>query len=205
MFKNYINEMSIAKRGNWSNGSNFVGNFRIEKLEKYIKVAEIDTFFVYQLNNSLEFIVGAPEKTLIQTKMGEEYKDTFKVIFNIHLVREKLLDKLGYTKMVRVSGVSTHEDYQQAGIATFMYKFIVNELGYSIIGDREQYFGARKLWVRLSNDINISVDLVDIFNKDIIEKNIILHHGKYDEDFDSRSWSYEDDKANIRPVLVNIF
>lgn len=206
-FSEFINEMSIAKRGDWSEGTNFVGDFSIEKLDKYVKIPILmDDFELYQLRNSLTFIVGIPGEIVIQTKSGEETKHIFTVVFNIQLVREKLLDKLGYNKMIRVKGVSTHIDYQRSGIATTIYKYLVNVLGYTIIGDKEQYFGARRLWARLSKLLDVQVDLVDISSKSVLEYNITLHHGKYDEDYDNRLWSFEEDisKEYIRSVLTSI-
>jgi hypothetical protein len=87
-----------------------------------------------------------------------------------------------------------------------MYKYIVNHLGYTIIGDREQYFGARRLWARLSQSLDINVDLVDLSSKKIIDKNVTLHHGKYDEDYDEKLWSFEEDisKEHIRSILTTI-
>lgn len=203
-YRQWVNEMSIAKYGDWSEGAGYIGEFRATKLDRYVLLEDIGEFQFYQLRNSLDFIVGKKTIETVKTKIGDEMLENFLVVLNIQFVREKLLDKIGYSKMIRVKGVTTHIDYQRSGIAKFVYKHIVNTLGYTIMSDKEMYFGARKLWSRLSKDIDVQVDLVDIKNNIIIDKNVILHHGNYDADFDKRIWSYQNDKQYIRSILTRI-
>ncbi len=78
-----------------------------------------------------------------------------------------------------------------------MYKFLIKTQGYNIIGDVEQFFGARKLWKSLSNDTDVVVDIIDINAKDYIERNVTLHHGTDD-------WDYEDSLKHIRLILKDV-
>jgi hypothetical protein len=203
-FKKYINEMSITKKGDWTTSNDFIGEMRRDGLVKYNLLYEQDNIKFYQLRNSLTFIVGFDTTEIIDTKSGQETKENFKVIFKIQFTRVKKFEKIGYNRMIKVNGVVTDSEYQRMGIAKQIYKTIVNELNYTIVGDEEQYFGTRKLWTRLSNEVDINVDIININSKEIIYSDVVLHHGKYDEDFDERVWSYGNEKKNIRPILTKI-
>ena len=101
-----------------------------------------------------------------------------------------------------MDGVGT--TLKRAGISTYMYKYFVKKLKYTIIGDTEQYFGARRLWSRLSKEIDVIVDIYDFKNDKVLEKNVILHHGNYNNDFDEKLWSYSKDKHFTRSILKDI-
>lgn len=66
------------------------------------------------------------------------------------------------------------------------------------------YYGARLLWTKLSKNIDLKVDIYDIKKNELLFHDVILHHGKYDSDFDSRLWSYSKDKHNIRSILTEL-
>lgn len=54
-----------------------------------------------------------------------------------------------YKNAINIDGVFTDEDraFRSKGISTFMYQYLVNKMHFTILGDLEQFFGARKLWV----------------------------------------------------------
>lgn len=85
-----------------------------------------------------------------------------------------------------------------------MYKYFVKELKFTILGDAEQYFGARKLWASLSKELDVIVDIYDVKEDKIIHPNVVLHHGNYNNDFDARLWSYSKSKHNVRSILKDI-
>ena len=85
-----------------------------------------------------------------------------------------------------------------------MYKYFVKEKNYTIVGDSEQYYGARMLWAKLSKNLDLKVDIYNIKKNELLFTDVILHHGKYDSDFDERLWSYSKDKHNIRSILIDI-
>jgi hypothetical protein len=64
-----------------------------------------------------------------------------------------------------------------------------------------QRFGARRLWSKLSKMIDLTVDIIDLENNKVLEKDTAIHHGEKDEEFDKRVWSYEIDKKHIRIIL----
>lgn len=77
-------------------------------------------------------------------------------------------------------------------------------MNFVIMGDSQQYFGARKLWSKLSKSSDVIVDLVNIKTKKVLKKNITLHQGNSEEDFDKAVWSLDTSKENIRPILKKI-
>jgi hypothetical protein len=121
----------------------------------------------------------------------------------IQLSKEKSLGNiLGNQRLYNVDGVSTiNEDaVRRSGIA-----FFVKELKWNLLGDRDQYYGARRLWAKLSLEVDTMVDIVDIAKKEVVYEGVVLHRGRADEDFDEWLWSHQGDKDNLRPVLKDMF
>jgi len=213
-FKDFIysiNEQSIAMRGDWKEGVSKISGLSELMKNKWLKlddiyVPKLNNYYEFrQLRNSLEFILGYWTTETLKTKLGPETKPLFEVIFSISLKRYKAVEKkLGYKNLINVEGVAVLENYTHKEISSIIYKYLVNEKKYTILGDKEQYFGARKLWARLSKELDVEVDIIDIEKKTIVHQNIILHHGNYDEDFDNSLWSYTEEKKNLRSVLTGI-
>ena len=132
-------------------------------------------------------------------------KKIFDVIFRIELEdMSKVAKLLGYTNLYQVHMVQVITNERGQNIAKTMYRYLCKTLKINLLGDAYQYFGARKLWVSLSKDTDIQVDIVELQTNKVLFTNVTLHHGKYDEDFDKRLWSYSEDKKQIRSILVNI-
>jgi len=203
--KKHMIEMTYALKGDWFEG--------VEKLDKMTSMMKLKWNLIEelpfeinnrklelrQLKNSLEFRIGYWETFEIETKLGIEEKDYFVEVLMLSLKRMKSLEsKLGYNKLVFVKGVAVLDNFNMKGLATYMYKKLT-ELGYSILGSSEQFFGTRKLYSRLSKDSDLQIDLVDILHKRILEKNIILHQGDkdFDKSFDKRLWQYEEENIDI--------
>jgi hypothetical protein len=74
------------------------------------------------------------------------------------------------------------------------------------MGDEVQYFGARKLWAKISAMTDVTVDLIDIAKDVYIEKNIVVHQGKEDWDYDTRVWGkdYSSEKKDVRLILKDL-
>lgn len=209
-FKEVFLEIAQAKKGNWLEGVEFVRNFSKETIEQsYILQCEInipsikEDLFLYKHKFNTSYIMGGFVEVANMTKNGLEHEDRFKAIFSISLEKINLKD---YINSFVVKGVAVidDEDYQKSGISYFMYQYFVKTLKYTLVGDAEQYFGARKLWVKLSKNIDLKVDIYDIQDNILIYKDVILHHGKYDSDFDERLWSYSKDKHYVRSVLTEL-
>lgn len=58
-----------------------------------------------------------------------------------------------------------------------MYSYFIKKHKYNILGSDEQFFGARKLWANLSKRLDLTVDIIDVKNNRVLEKNTIIHHG----------------------------
>ena len=204
-------EQSIAMKGDWEDGVEQISTMSEMMKLKWVLLDNIlipklnKSFEFRQLRNSLEFVLGYWDTETLETKLGLEEKKVFEVILRIGLSRYKSIEqKLGYKKLINVNGVALLSKYRQNGIALIIYKYLINELNYTILGDKEQYFGARKLWARLSKDLDVQVDIIDANTKTKIIDNVVLHHGNYDSDFDKALWSYKEDKENLRSVLTKI-
>jgi hypothetical protein len=97
------------------------------------------------------------------TKIGETEETGFKIVFMIQLSKEKSLGNiLGNQRLYNVDGVSTiNEDaVRRSGIAFFVYHYFVKELKWNFLGDRDQYYGARRLWAKLSLEVDTMVDII---------------------------------------------
>ena len=66
-----------------------------------------------------------------------------------------------------------------------------------------QRFGARRLWSRLSKMEDLIVDIIDVKNNKVLVADTEIYHGLEDKDFDTRVWSYEAGKKDIRLILKN--
>lgn len=140
-------------------------------------------------------------------KPGFEKEEKFVIYFRIDFSNAKNYGfKIGVKPLYNVDGVIVDENYRRAGIAKFMYRYFIKNQSYNILGDKQQFFGARKLWKKLSEDSDITVDIIDIKEGVYIDKNVIIHHGDLDDEFDKRIWKEEGDISthNIRLILKDI-
>ena len=112
--------------------------------------------------------------------------------------------RFGIEKVLSAMTVAVVKELRNTGIALQVYKYIVNEMGYSIISDKDQYFGARKLWSKLSRETDVIVDVVDLKTFEIIARGVNIKHGKMNDEFDERFWSKTTNKENIRFILRKI-
>jgi hypothetical protein len=203
-----LSEQAQVKKGNWKGGKDMVLDISKTGIDLYYK--KIDTIkfkgkeHILYLNTEVKdkenYILGYFETETIQTKVGPEEYSTFMVQFGITFSKYK--NTKTYATVHNVDGVGVKTT--NAGYSKFMYKYFVKNKGYTIIGDNEQYFGARKLWSRLSKELDVIVDIYDLKSDSIIESNVVLHHGNYNNDFDERLWSYSKNKDNIRSILIDI-
>lgn len=109
-----------------------------------------------------------------------------------------------YPDLKSVSLVNVKETFRGHGIAKALYQWLVTRQGFTILGDTQQYFGARRLWANLSKISTLRVDVIDAQRGIILEKGRIIDHGKMDHEFDPSIWSYGSDMTHIRLVLTDI-
>lgn len=138
--------------------------------------------------------------------MGVMSPEEFNVAFFIEFKERKDIAsefKGLYKHIYNVDGVMVKENQRGSGFATFFYRWFVDK-GNTIIGDEIQYHKARLLWKKLSFMDDLVVDIVDIDKGEVIEKNVHLHHGEADWEFDERVWDYADIKKHIRVILTKV-
>jgi hypothetical protein len=209
-FTQLINEQAQAKKGNWSGSQDMLGDLSYDSSEemsvdyKLIDNIKIDNDLYYLFKNKNNkkqdhYILGFFDVKSEKNKLGNTQKTYFKISFAIAF--SKYSSKV-YGNLHNVDGVAV--SLFRKGLGSFMYKYFVKQLKYTILGDAEQYFGARVLWAKLSKELDLQVDLYNTKTDSVIEENVILHHGKYNNDFDARLWSFSKDKHNIRSVLKDI-
>ena len=205
-------ETPIAAYGDWT-GSSSPQELTSTGFRLYWDVVEQveikdQKFIVAKAKDAEVWICGRLIEKTIQTKLGPENKKVFQIYFRIDFEPENEIGQdLGYGKLYNVSGVFVAKTHRAFGVSTFMYKYLISKYNFCILGDQVQYIGARKLWSRLSKDLDCHVDIVDISSMKILQKDVILHHGEADEDFDPEIYSYDfySSKKYIRLILTKVF
>ena len=131
-----------------------------------------------------------------------QFRDYSRYINRLNKNLNYKLTKLYSSERVNTLNLTDEEDFQRTGIATSLYKWIVDNK-YPIIGDEEQYFGARRLWSKLSGiGYPYKVNIVNIETGEVIDENMVIKSPKDYQDFDERFYSVDTSKGNIRPILV---
>ncbi len=197
-----LKEMSIAGYGDWEPSKEMITTITKLVLDKYWK--QVEKFKI----KGTEYLIFTLEDTYISGNFitSTKGKIEFEVDFEIKLTEQKSIarDFKIRKKLMNVDGVRVAKTKRGNGIATEMYKFLVKHEKYIILGDEMQYFGARRLWAKLSNALDVVVDIVNIDTEEYLEKDVTLAHGSEDWNFDNRVWSYDVDKKDIRLFLKEI-
>ena len=204
-FRDYLNmvsEMSIAGYGDWEPSAEMLVTMSIFVLNKkwtFVNKIKIKTleYSIYKLKD--EFIMG----NIITSSTGEQQ---FEIDLKIKLMEHKSTanDLNIHKRLMNVDGVKVNESVQGLGLATAMYTYLVKNEKMVILGDEIQYFGARRLWAKLSMKLDLTVDIVDVSKGIYLERDVLIHHGLEDWEFDDRIWDYTTSKKNIRLILKEI-
>ena len=204
-FRDYLNmvsEMSIAGYGDWEPSAEMLVTMSIFVLNKkwtFVNKIKIKTleYSIYKLKD--EFIMG----NIITSSTGEQQ---FEIDLKIKLMEHKSTanDLNIHKRLMNVDGVKVNESVQGLGLATAMYTYLVKNEKMVILGDEIQYFGARRLWSKLSMKLDLTVDIVDVSKGIYLERDVLIHHGLEDWEFDDRIWDYTTSKKNIRLILKEI-
>lgn len=199
MEKMFINESPVAVLGDWTKKDDLGSKSILVLGIQWTKKDKIGRYELWKHRSSNSWILGEYIET------NEPDKPRFNIVFSIDFSNKKNIGyKLNYKKLYNVDEVGVDKKYRGDGIATNMYKYFIKVQGYSIISDTHQYFGARKVWSRLSKELDILVDIIDTKNNILVKEDVILHHGNQDEEFDREIWSYDGDKQHIRLILKDI-
>ena len=189
-------EMSIAGWGDWQPKRDRVASKTLKSLKSdYKKLTDIEfdgiSFELYKHKDKEWYLLG---------KINDLKLDdiSFEVIFKIEFSKRPDITRMFsiYKNTVNVDGVMTREDMRGSKIGRFMYQYFVNKLDYTLLSDEIQYHKARLLWARLSKLDTVIVDIINLDKEVIVEKNITVHHGELDHEFDPRVWDYSDIKKN---------
>ena len=204
-FRDYLNmlsEMSIAGYGDWEPSAEMLVTMSIFVLNKkwtFVNKIKIKTleYSIYKLKD--EFIMG----NIITSSTGEQQ---FEIDLKIKLMERKSTanDLNIHKRLMNVDGVKVNESVQGLGLATAMYTYLVKNEKMVILGDEIQYFGARRLWAKLSMKLDLTVDIVDVSKGIYLERDVLIHHGLEDWEFDDRIWDYTTSKKDIRLILKEI-
>ena len=217
-----LEEMAIAQKGNLKDYGEFLTTYKRGSVDDYMtlvdKSIKIDKLSNYKLElyqiknrktNQPDYLLGFWTTEDVDTKVGIEKKEVFQAIWAIQVAKREITLKQ-YKNVINIDGVFTTEDIQfrRKGISTFMYQYLVNKLHFTILGDLEQFFGARKLWTGLSKIKSMQVDVIDLSKNTVVIDNAILVHGEKDEEFDKRIWNTEESDSyiakNFRCILTKI-
>lgn len=200
-------EHAVAKPGDWSGAVDMINTISAFVFQKNWRVVgrtivDGENCDIAAFNDaSAHFVIGK----MVEMTEGNTTTQRFGVIFRIEMNTEKPLgEALGYPSLHSVFAVAVKNGLRGGGIAGAMYRWLVNDQKFTIIGDRTQYFGARRLWSRLSQQIDVVVDIVDVKAKTVLERGVMLHHGQYDHEFDKRVWSYGREIESVRVVLRQV-
>jgi hypothetical protein len=194
-------EMAIAEYGDWIDNIavHYTTNFVMNKNYIFIQKIEIGKH-VYELHKSKindYYILGCFVNKPEETKLGIIDEIKFACIANIELTKKP--DMLGLTNIYNVDGVKVSTNQQGSGIGLALYKTLLKR-NLVLLGDENQYLGARKLWAKLSRTSDIAVHIIDLNTKQIIVNDAIILQGIEDGSFDDRVWSYTDEKKHIRLI-----
>lgn len=194
-----LNEMSVALVGDWfiKDDLGSKSTLMLEKEWDYIE--DLYGMKLYKSKSSNAWILGS-----IKDVPGED-KPRFGITFSIDFLdASNIGSKFNIKNLYVVDEVGVSKDKRGDGLATKMYTYFIKKQKYNILGSDYQFFGARKLWAKLSRMTDLTVDILDINKNVILEKNTVIHHGDLDEEFDKRVWSYDMSKKHIRLILKDI-
>lgn len=197
-----LQEMAIAGKGDWKPNEDMV-EYKSANVVK-LKWKLIDKF---TSKNGIELELRTLHDEYIAGRfILNGVDEEFEILLHMNMSEDKeTASEFKISKrLMNVDGVKVKETSQGSGIALMTYKSIIKKQNIIIIGDEVQFFGARRLWSKLSREVDIRVDIIDLYSEKVLEKDVILKHGTDDWDFDKRVWSYDYDKKYIRLILKEI-
>lgn len=199
-FTQYLDEMTHAAYGDYTkNVSQYlqdVSRFIINK--KWTRLTTINGLELYRLTerNKRNYLIGK----FNTQKDGSPFEVYTRMTLEVDSESSQLFNKIFYN----VNLVATQSGMQGSGLAKSLYQYLVEVEDLLILGDAVQYFGARRLWSKISKMSTVVVDILDIANGEVIERDVTLSHGDLDHEFDPRVWSDDHLTYHIRPLLQKL-
>jgi hypothetical protein len=194
-----LTEQAIAMMGDWDAKADMGSKSLFMLNKEWTYIEDLFNMKLYKHNSANAWILGEMKSIEGEEKM--RFAITFRIDFSN---RKNIGHKFGLKKLYNVDEVGVTKSRRGDGLSTNMYRYFVKNQGYNIIGDEQQFFGARKLWSKLSKQTDITVDIIDLLNEKVLETDTVIHHGDLDEEFDKRVWSYGIDKKHLRLILKDI-
>lgn len=194
-----LNEMAVALEGDWFIKDDLGSKSTLVLTKEWKHIDDLYGMKLYKSKSSNAWILGNIKE------VPDEDKPRFGVTFRIDFQDAiNIGSKFNVKNLYIVDEVGVSKDKRGDGLATKMYTYFIKKQKYNILGSDYQFFGARKLWSKLSRMTDLTVDIIDLENNKVLEKDCIIHHGDLDEEFDKRVWSYDIDKKHIRLILKDI-
>jgi len=205
--KELLEMNAIAGYGDWHPGENSLGFLSLNGLERYYtKIDDINTGLgvleFYKINANHHYVLGRKVSKNVSTKKGIEIEEKLEVILKMTLTPVEYVGQ----SFLNVDEVEVKSNARCYGIALQMYRYFLKELKHQLMGDEYQFFGARKLWAKISRMTDVTVDIIDVSTNSYIEKNVIVHQGSDDWDYDNRVWGkdYSGDMKDVRLILIGL-
>lgn len=184
-----------AGRGDYHGGEFSVGSVSKSYLKKAYTLLSDDVraadkkISIYYRDLPKEIIVTAGYESMKHGQKLSAGEERFVEVSCLKMDKTDLTFDHYTKQMLQVTGVYTSDDYRGYGIGSRLYTDVC-DLGYLIVCDSLQYYGARKIWSRLSKSHDYAVDVVDSYEGKLIAEDVALHQGDDDEDFSEEFWSY---------------
>ncbi|WP_086301655.1 hypothetical protein [Campylobacter devanensis] len=108
---------------------------------------------------------------ILATKVPEDYptkanpngtKDRFYPIAMIRLLHTDKIKRIGYKNVYEVSTVEVDRDLRGNRIGKLLYYLSTVVLGYTLLGDSEQYENARRMYYSFSHNPGFTVDIIKL-------------------------------------------
>ena len=165
-YSNEVNELAISKAGeydfgkySWFHLSTGYLSFAAFKKYKLFKIKNIEDNGIFGIGMHIDIplfvlfkVVKDPERSGID---------------RVQPISILEYEKVGSFCVVR--GVHTNKSIRKQGFGKILYSTIIQYFKIKLLGDEEQYIGARKLWGAMSESKYINVEIYDI-EKDKISK-----------------------------------
>lgn len=159
--KEKLEESPIALRGNMPNKhfTTRISKTVVDLQWKIVGLIKIDTskFEVRKLQKGVDtfYVVGE-----FFPDLNNEHKDAFGVYCWLELRDNK--------EYKTIQKITTAQEMRGKDIATELYKFLIQKEKIKLISGAVQYFGARKLWAKLSRDA--VVDVINIKSNETLKR-----------------------------------
>lgn len=207
-FSDFIKEQAIAKSADYDFGNlKYVNKHSLTSIEYTFDKSP----FVYKVfYNGEEFYFYKRESFHILSRIvPEDYptkanpngtKDRYSPVAMIRLIPTDKIKRIGCKNVYEVSAVEVDRDLRGNRIGKLLYYLSTVVLGYTLLGDSEQYENARRMYYSFSHNSGFTVDIIKL-GYGILEKNVNLNDRN-----DERVWSTTPDKVGKlhRVVLKSV-